>query len=367
MFQLQARAWSLSEEGCPLLTPFGVSLPYPFTSPDNKHVWDELICNVSSKGMRDIGRGNIIFYKIEHDPGVSEWVRGESIFLSFKPSDLLDFLAGLTPHLSWWNVLSKYSAESVEWKHAGQANGTLLRAGLLCDTFSVWLLAQALAYGKMNNFSAEAFGNQEPNQNWVHVTVHAHDGTLAPRLGKLDEIAQISDMKQFDLEYAHAMSVGAQSRDSLAIWEIKKGHGACKPTMEASKTELLKRNWKDPASWSRGFDWWVSSCGRIFSTREYPCTDRITRGLAGIDLVRFGLWRFFHIKEDINVVALDWDVDVQAHYSPLSHILGEAGSVQLPGGTPRNPFAKGSAANPCGSMCPWQDPVPPPPLGGYTL
>merc|ERR1719352_1299193 len=103
---------------------------------------------------------------------------------------------------------------------------------------------------------------------------------------------------------------------------------------------------RDPDAWD-GWSWSRNCVERINDMRSLIG--------AGFDMVKYGPWRFFWIDTDKYAAALEWETAVEASYEdPWDVYSAAAGTVILPGGTPRKPFAEGSALeNPCGSRCAW--------------
>merc|ERR1719265_2747895 len=113
MFQLQSRVWGWEEDGRAPEgnNPYASAFSMPTTAPDNENIWEELVCDVEGAGKRDVGAGNIIYYRVLDANQTQTWARDEKEYVHIQRHDINEFLSGIVPYLSWWNVKSRYAPE----------------------------------------------------------------------------------------------------------------------------------------------------------------------------------------------------------------------------------------------------------------
>lgn len=273
-------------------------------------------------------------------------------------ADVSEFLTVVTPYLSWWNVKSRYAPESV-LSPAKQ----VMREALISDTFSIWFVAQAKAFAQNQGYLRKeglvttsglikGLVNGQANINRAAVTLKKY------QVVSFEDLPQENHEKLGFLRIHHPQVKGI----ALAFWEIYKGYKKCDDVQEADVQQaLLERKW-----WERSE--WTSKLTALTHIRsKYRCVDRVTTGVSSQDMVQMGLQRYFYLGKGKYAQALDWDVETNASYDKAFLLYDEASDkIQLPGGTPRGPFAEDSKPNPCGEFCLWQYPIPPIPQGGYN-
>lgn len=369
MFQLQTRTWGLSNGGAVGTTAFGATLQYPVTSPDGHTMWNELMCDVPGRGMRDVGGGNIVYYKVEEERHITRWVRGEHPISHLRVAHIEEFMSGISRYFSWWNIKSRYFPEAVYWRGADGAT-TKLREQVTCDTFTLWMASQLIAFQVAHDYPDQFQQNHWEGVHFNHVDVTLSDDNSddgpAPVRGDLSELNAREDQYYADMEdcLVRAWSM-TNKQTSNAIWSTIKGAGICWDVPEDRRQDMLDRDWRDPSSHTAHFNRYTFLHGRNPLDLRFYCTDRVRIGHQGGDLVGFGLWRFFYVGGGNYAGGMDWDVQVEGSYDNYRVYNLETRKVYIPGGTPTGPWHEGAESQPCGTECPWEYPVPDPGEAGF--
>lgn len=371
MFQLQIRVWGLSNAGPVGTTAFGASQQFPVTSPDGHTMWNELICNVPGRGIRDLGAGNIVYYKVEEATRYIPWVRGEFPIAKLHGRDITEFVSGVARYFSWWNIESRYSTETVFWEGADGVS-TKLKEQVTCDTFTLWLASQLIAFRISKGYSAHF-----PRSHWegVHfnklqITVsdaNSDDGP-SPMKGLLSELvaSDRDENERPDMEDGLVRAWSMTDKQATSgIWSTVKGAGICWDVPVEERSRVLHRNWRDSREHSTTLNRFSFLHGSNPFDRRFWCVDRVSMAISGYDLVSFGPWRFFYLGNDNYVAAMDWDVKVEGSYDTYGVFNSEYSKAIVPGGTPLGPWSAYVQSTECGDECPWEYPIPDPGEEGF--
>jgi len=370
MFQLQIRVWGLSNAGPVGTTAFGTSLQYPVTSPDGHTMWNELMCNVPGRGMRELGAGNIVYYKVEEAHTYVPWIRGEFPIAKLHGHDVTEFISGIARYFSWWNIESRYSTESVLWEDVDGVT-TKLKEQVTCDTFTLWLASQLIAFEKYKGYPAAFPADhwEGVNYNKLRITVldsNHYDGP-APVKGPLSELLanDLDDNERPDMEVGLLRAWSMIDKQATSgIWSAVKGAGICLDVPVNDRSQVLGRNWRDSSEHTTTLNRFGFLHGSNPFDRRFWCVDRVSMAIAGYDLVSFGPWRFFYLGNDNYAAAMDWDANVVARYDSYGVFNSENNTAIVPGGTPLGPWSAHVQSTECGVHCPWEYPIPEPGEGG---
>lgn len=371
MFQLQLRTWGLSNAGAIGTTAFSASQQYPIVSPDGHTMWNDLMCNVPGRGMRDVGTGNIVYYKVEEQHEYVPWVRGEYPIAQLAGRDVSEFVTGVARYFSWFNIHSRYFPEAVSWEGADGAS-TKLREQVTCDTFTLWMASQLIAFHVSKGYPAEF-----PPSHWdgVHfnrlaVTLsdaESDDGP-APVRGQLSELLarDQEDGGSSDMEDSLLISWSMTDKQATnGIWATVKGAGVCLDVPVTERRQLLERNWRDSSEHTTSVNRFSFLHGWNPLDRRFYCSDRVNMGISGYDLVSFGPWHFFYIGRGNYAAAMDWDVKIDSGYDNYGVFNPENNKAFVPPGTPIGAWAAHAQTEECGVECPWEYPVPDPGEEGF--
>merc|ERR1719253_380229 len=239
-------------------------------------MWAGVKCG-EGDAEREQGAGVVIYYRALPEEEKSLWHLGEKQAGTLTKARA--FVAGLAPALRWWNVDARYQLESL--KSLSPSGPELLHNTLTCDTFSLWTVAQAVAF---------AGPREDVALHWNRVDV-----TLTEPANIVSGTAEALRAENPGMHTALLRYFSLQQKGKAYTgWSVQKGHGDCtSPGHEAEAAEAATvrdvgervRQMRDPQEWTTWWGW------------TWSCVDRITDVQSvmgsGFDMRRFGPWRFF--------------------------------------------------------------------------
>jgi len=328
-------------------------------------MWNELMCDVPGRGMRDVGTGNIVYYKVQEENEYTPWVRGEYPITHLAARDMGEFISGVARYFSWWNMKSVYAPEAVIWEGADGAS-TRLKSQVTCDAFTLWMASQLIAFEASKGYPPDF-----PPTHWAGVYVNRLAVTLsdadsedgpAPVTGDLSELLTNQHVELAQLKRAWHP---ANKQASNGIWATIKGAGICWDVPVAERREVIERNWRDSREYTTMSNRFSFLHGRNPLDLRFYCVDRVQLATSGYDLVSFGPRRFFYLSNGKYAVAMDWDVKIDTAYDNYGVFDTVSGKAVVPAGLPLGPWHAHTHSSECGAECPWEYPVPDPGENGF--